>query len=163
MWINPAAGASRGAVESALFNQAGVASVQPVSGLVNSFESLMSSFLGVLYIVAFTVSLLAFLITYNSTSINVDERAREIATMFAFGLPVGTATRMAMQQRQHDFKLLLDAVQHGRPHEMELDVEPPQLMNPCYEIVVHHLPMQKLEKILSRISSSTASPIICLR
>jgi putative ABC transport system permease protein len=36
------------------------------------------------------------LITYNSTSINVDERAREIATMFAFGTPVREVTRMAM-------------------------------------------------------------------
>ena len=96
VWINPAPGISRGEVERALFDQAGVASVQPVSSMVDSFESLMNSFLGVMYIVAFAVSLLAFLITFNSTSINVDERAREIATMFAFGLPVGTATRMTM-------------------------------------------------------------------
>ncbi len=96
VWINPAAGVSRGEVERALFDQAGVASVQPVASMVDSFESILDSFLGVMYIVALAVSLLAFLITFNSTSINVDERAREIATMFAFGLPVGTATRMAM-------------------------------------------------------------------
>ncbi len=96
VWINPAPGVSRGEVERALFDQSGVASIQPVAGLVNSFESLISSFVGVMYIVAFAVSLLAFLITFNSTSINVDERAREIATMFAFGMPVRTATAMAM-------------------------------------------------------------------
>jgi putative ABC transport system permease protein len=32
------------------------------------------------------VVLLAFLIAYNATSINIDDRKREIATMFAFGL-----------------------------------------------------------------------------
>jgi putative ABC transport system permease protein len=96
VWVEPAAGASRGEVERALFDQAGVASIQPVAGMVDSFSSILSSFIGVMYVVAFAVSLLAFLITFNSTSINVDERAREIATMFAFGLPVRTATRMAM-------------------------------------------------------------------
>jgi putative ABC transport system permease protein len=39
---------------------------------------------------------MAFLIAFNSTSINVDERVREIATMFAFGLPIRTVTRMQM-------------------------------------------------------------------
>ncbi len=33
--------------------------------------------------------LLALLIAFNSTAINMDERARENATMFAFGLPAG--------------------------------------------------------------------------
>ena len=38
---------------------------------------------------AAAVLLLALLIAFNSTSINMDERARENATMFAYGLPVG--------------------------------------------------------------------------
>jgi len=37
-----------------------------------------------------------FLIAFNSTSINVDERAREIATLFAFGLPIRTVLRMTI-------------------------------------------------------------------
>jgi putative ABC transport system permease protein len=96
VWVNPAAGVSRGDVERALFNQAGIASIQPVSGMVDAFESLLSDFLGMIYIVGLVIMLLAFLITFNSTSISVDERAREIATMFAFGLPVRTVTRMSM-------------------------------------------------------------------
>ena len=39
---------------------------------------------------------MAFLIAFNTTSINVDERRRELATMFAFGTRVRTATRMAV-------------------------------------------------------------------
>lgn len=96
VWVNPAAGISRGELEGALFDQAGIASVQPVSSMVDALVSLMSSFLGAFYIVGLVVMLLAFLITFNSTSISVDERAREIATMFAFGLPVRTVTRMSM-------------------------------------------------------------------
>jgi putative ABC transport system permease protein len=34
------------------------------------------------------ILLLAILIAYNATSINADERARERATLFAFGLPL---------------------------------------------------------------------------
>ena len=34
------------------------------------------------------ILLLAILIAYNATSINADERARERATLFAFGMPV---------------------------------------------------------------------------
>ena len=40
--------------------------------------------------------LLALLIAFNSASINMDERAREHATMFAFGVPVRTVLRMAI-------------------------------------------------------------------
>jgi putative ABC transport system permease protein len=50
----------------------------------------------VLWVIRVIVMVLAFLIAFNSTSINVDERVREIATMFAFGLPIRTVTRMQM-------------------------------------------------------------------
>lgn len=39
---------------------------------------------------------LALLIAFNSTSITVDERAREHATMFAYGVPVRTILRMSV-------------------------------------------------------------------
>ena len=42
------------------------------------------------------VMVMAFLIAFNSTSISVDERVRDIATMFAFGLSIRTVTRMQM-------------------------------------------------------------------
>ncbi len=96
VWITPASGVSRGQVERALFDQAGVASVQPVTGMIDALQNLMSSFVGVFYLVGLVVMLMAALITFNSTSISVDERAREIATLFAFGLPVRTVTRMSM-------------------------------------------------------------------
>jgi putative ABC transport system permease protein len=94
--VVPAAGASRSDVQRALFDQAGIASVQPVSALVEVFENLMEMFIVFFSIAAAAVMVLAFLIAFNSTSISVDERAREIATMFAFGVRVRTVTRMTM-------------------------------------------------------------------
>ncbi len=94
--VRPAAGSTPDDVQRSMFRLAGVASVQPVSATIKVFENLIGLFLNMLSIVVAFVVLLAFLITYNSTSINVDERAREIATMFAFGLPIHRVTAMLM-------------------------------------------------------------------
>ena len=96
VWINPASGTSRAQVSRALFSQKGIASVQPVAGMVDALQNVMNQFFSAIYLVGLVVMLLAVLIAFNSTSISVDERAREIATMFAFGLPVRTVTRMYM-------------------------------------------------------------------
>jgi putative ABC transport system permease protein len=40
--------------------------------------------------------LIALLIAFNSNSINMDERTREHATMFAFGVPISTVLGMVM-------------------------------------------------------------------
>ena len=44
------------------------------------------------------VLLLALLIAFNTAAINLDARAREHATMFAFGVRVRTALRMAVTE-----------------------------------------------------------------
>jgi putative ABC transport system permease protein len=51
----------------------------------------MDDFVGVLRIIDVFALVLALLIAFNSTSISADERARENATMFAFGVPVRDA------------------------------------------------------------------------
>ena len=96
LYVAPAAGASEGDVQRALFQESGVASVKAIAALTQVFRDLMDLFVGFMSIVVIAVLALAFLIAFNSTSINVDERAREIATMFAFGLPIRTVTRMTM-------------------------------------------------------------------
>ena len=50
----------------------------------------------VLRVIEGAALLIAVLIAFNSASINMDERTREHATMFAFGLPVGTVLRLAV-------------------------------------------------------------------
>jgi putative ABC transport system permease protein len=67
-----------------------------VSALTEVFRDVMELFIGFMSVVVIAVLALAFLIAFNSTSINIDERSREIATLFAFGLPIRTVTRMTM-------------------------------------------------------------------
>lgn len=83
-------------IKQMLLTQPGVASVEPVSEFSEALEVFLALFTKILGIMAVVVLLMAFLIAFNSTSINVDERVREIATMFAFGLRLRTVTRMQM-------------------------------------------------------------------
>lgn len=90
----PAAGMTEDELKRALMTQPGVASVQPVAEISDALDEVLSIFTTILTIVQVVVMFMAFLIAFNSTSISVDERVREIATMFAFGLPIRTVTRM---------------------------------------------------------------------
>ncbi len=63
---------------------------------VESAEGVMEEVVLFLSGVQIAALVMAFLIAFNSTNINMNEREREIATMFAFGVPVRTVTRMAM-------------------------------------------------------------------
>ena len=96
VYVTPAPGVSTDEVKRALFAQPGVASVQPVGSTARVFRDLIDDFLGILGIVQLAVVGLALLIAFNSASISADERARENATMFAFGVPVRTVLRMAV-------------------------------------------------------------------
>jgi putative ABC transport system permease protein len=75
-------------VERTLFTKEGVASVQPVRAFAQTIRDLMAQMLNILRVIEGAVLLLAVLIAFNSSAISVDERAREHATMFAFGVPV---------------------------------------------------------------------------
>ena len=92
--VNPAAGVSDNQVKRGLFGQPGVASVQRVSAYTDTIRDQVRSRLNVLRIVEAAVLILALLIAFNSASINADERAREEATMFAFGLRLRSVLRI---------------------------------------------------------------------
>jgi len=94
--INPAAGVEEEEIRRELSRIQGVASVQSVSTLVNTYEEMLELFVDILAVAQYVAVLLAFLIAFNTTSIHVDERRRELATMFAFGTPVGTTIRMTV-------------------------------------------------------------------
>jgi putative ABC transport system permease protein len=92
---DPAPGVRASQVQRAFFGAPAIASVQPVSGYTDAIRDQVRSALEILTIVEGAVLLLALLIAFNSASINADERAREEATMFAFGVPVRTVLRIA--------------------------------------------------------------------
>lgn len=96
--VEPRAGVTTARAERALFGLPAVASVQPVREYTDSVRQELSRVLDILLIVEAAVLLLALLIAFNSASINADERARDHATMFAFGLPTRSVIRMAIAE-----------------------------------------------------------------
>jgi len=91
----PAEGVSIDQMKRELFEVAGVGSVRKVSASTDVLREQMDQFLGILQFLEGMILILALLIAYNATSINMDERAREHATMMAFGVPLRTVLRMA--------------------------------------------------------------------
>ncbi len=85
--VVPERGADTDALVRALFEQPGVASVEPVDAAAQRIRDLIGEMVDYLNVVRGAVLLLALLIAFNSSSISADERARDHATMFAFGLP----------------------------------------------------------------------------
>lgn len=94
--VTPAPAISQDELKQRLFDQAGVASVQPVTAVIQVFEELIGEFVDMFLVMQAAAVILAALMAYNSASINLDERARELATMFAFGVPIRTALRVAI-------------------------------------------------------------------
>ncbi|HEX6458218.1 MAG TPA: ABC transporter permease [Thermoleophilaceae bacterium] len=96
MTVVPAPGKTQAAVERALFGRPGVAAVQPASSLTDAAQKAIDEFLSAIILTEGIVLLLALLVAFNSSSISADERRRESATMFAFGVPVRSAALLAV-------------------------------------------------------------------
>lgn len=90
LYVEPATGFSTDQAERAIFELPGVASVQAARTATEQFEQLLDQFVGFLRITQVAVLILALTIAFNTSRITLDERAREHATMFAFGVPVHT-------------------------------------------------------------------------
>ncbi|MBS1868388.1 MAG: FtsX-like permease family protein [Actinobacteria bacterium] len=94
--VVPAAGRSPEDVKHALLRLPVVTGVQGASATTDAVDQRMGQFTDVLLITVTVALLMALLIAFNSTAINADERARENATMFAYGVPTGRVTRASM-------------------------------------------------------------------
>ena len=81
-------------LQHALLGIPHVTSAQSVQVTTYGLRDSLGQFTGILNIAAAVSLLLALLIAFNSTSIGVDERSREHATMIAFGLPLRTVLAM---------------------------------------------------------------------
>ena len=94
LYVLPATGATSQDVQRSLFGLPTVASAQPVAASSQVVKDSLDEFVGVFRVLELFILLLALLIAYNATSINTDERQREHATLFAFGLPMRRVLRM---------------------------------------------------------------------
>ncbi|MGB5432509.1 MAG: FtsX-like permease family protein [Acidimicrobiia bacterium] len=96
--VLPAPGADVQDVQRELFALESVASVQSVTAMTEALRDAFSQLLGIVQVMVMAVVLLALLIAFNAAAINLEARAREHATMFAFGVKVRTALRMAITE-----------------------------------------------------------------
>jgi putative ABC transport system permease protein len=88
LFVLPADGSTPDDVERELFYLDAVTSVQPFATATQIVKDSLDDFTAVFRVLEGFILVLALLIAYNATSINADERARERATLFAFGFPV---------------------------------------------------------------------------
>jgi len=84
--VAPTPGTDVEALKRSLFELPGVASAQAADANATALQDLMAQFTGILRFLELFVLLLALLIAFNASAISVDERARDHATMFAFGV-----------------------------------------------------------------------------
>ncbi len=96
VYAQPGPGVALDHVKLQVFEVPGVVSVVGVRENVTALREALNEFTGILRVVEFAVLMLALLIAFNAASISADERSRENATMFAFGVPVRTVMRMAI-------------------------------------------------------------------
>lgn len=96
--VEPAKGRSADDVKRALFEQSGVAAVEDVGVLGQTIEHRMSQLTGILRVLEAFALGLALLIAVNSATLAIEERRREQATMFAFGLPVSRVMATIMTE-----------------------------------------------------------------
>jgi putative ABC transport system permease protein len=96
--VVPADGFDADAAKRALFGIGGVTSVEAAATFSNSLDEGLEEFAAIIRVVTAIAIFLILLIAFNSTAINADERAREYATMFAYGLPVRTVLRLAIAE-----------------------------------------------------------------
>ena len=96
--VVPAPGHSELDVKRALMTNPGVAAVQHASATTDAVDDRMSQFTDVIAMTVLIAIAMAVLMAYNTSAINADERARENATMFAFGVPVRRVLRLGVSE-----------------------------------------------------------------
>jgi putative ABC transport system permease protein len=91
--VVPASGRDADDVKAELLRLPAVAAVQGAAATTDAVDSRMEQFNEILLITVAIAGAMALLIAFNATAINADERAREHATMFAYGVTVARVIR----------------------------------------------------------------------
>lgn len=93
--VMPAPGAGAGRVQRALAANAIVATTRPVTADNDALTDTIDQFKGIIQVAAAAALVLAVLMAFNLAAISLEERRREYATMFAYGLPARSGLRLA--------------------------------------------------------------------
>ena len=96
--ITPTRGSSPVDLQRSLFGREGVASAREASSVTDAVQKSVDGFnssIGIVLVIALS---LAILVGFTASSVAVEERRREFATMFAFGLGPSSGMRVAMTE-----------------------------------------------------------------
>jgi putative ABC transport system permease protein len=91
--VVPASGHDSDDVKAELLRLPAVAAVQGAAATTDAVDTRIEQFNEILLITVAIAGAMALLIAFNATAINADERAREHATMFAYGVTVARVIR----------------------------------------------------------------------
>lgn len=94
--LTPRPGFSENRIARSLFRSSAVASVEQATATTKFVRERIDDFIGVLQLIEGFALALALLIAFNSSSISIDERRRENATMLAFGVTSGRTLWLAV-------------------------------------------------------------------
>ena len=94
--VVPADGVEVGDLQAEFLEIGAATSVQRADAMARLMEDLMAQFVGVFQLFQGIVLLLAVLIAFSAAAIAVDERRREIATMFSYGVRPRKVVRMLL-------------------------------------------------------------------
>lgn len=86
--IIPEEGVPAGDVQRALAANPIVVTTRPVTADAEALADQVEQFNSIIQVAAFAAFMLAVLMAFNLASISLEERRREFATMFAYGMPV---------------------------------------------------------------------------
>lgn len=98
MKVVPRAGVSMPRLQRAVADMPGVASALPAASLSRTMRDLLAVVGDLFVILQIIIASLAFLVAFNASSIAAEERAREHATMFAFGIGIRRVVFMAVAE-----------------------------------------------------------------
>jgi putative ABC transport system permease protein len=91
--VVPATGRSPDDVKAELLRLPGITAVQGAAATTDAVDQVMEEFNEILVVTVAIAAAMALLIAFNATAINADERTREHATMFAYGVPISRVVR----------------------------------------------------------------------
>jgi putative ABC transport system permease protein len=94
--VAPGPATSETELKRELFRIPAVAGAERATASTDFVRERLDDFVGVLRVTELFALILALLIAFNSTSISADERARETATMLAFGVPAGRTLALSV-------------------------------------------------------------------
>ncbi len=94
--LKPAAGVSMDELRRDMSRRSGVASALPTSALSRTMRDILALMGNLFVVLQLIIAALAFLVAYNASNIGAEERSREHATMFAFGIRIRRVALMAV-------------------------------------------------------------------